>query len=81
MPIVVLIAEVATLAWFLVFLTMVRGFLQPGAAMKVGNPDVIGGALLKSSRWAYFVGYGAFFLFTVAALLDNLLALGVGLRL
>jgi|GEM_PF-4348213 len=79
MLIVVLLAEIATLAWFVVFLVLVHGLLLPESAAK--DQDPIGGALVESSRWAYIIGYGAFFLFTVAALLDNLFALGLGLQL
>lgn len=61
---VVLLAELATVGFFVVFLTYAAGHADDGPAFAVSRKDPVARTLLRSVQVAFVSGYGLFFVAT-----------------
>ena len=66
MEYITLIAEVLTVAWFVLFLWLVHSLARDNAGLKPPRLDAIGRRLIGSARWAFAIGVPAMFIAEIA---------------
>lgn len=66
MPAIVILAELATIACFVIFCTMLAINGRRGPLFPVPSKDTVGRTLIRSTQAAFVLGYGAFFAVTAA---------------
>ena len=66
MHLIVLLAELATVGFFAVFLGYAATHADRGPAFAIKTTDRVARTLIRSAQIAFVVGYGAFFAATAA---------------
>ena len=62
----VLFAEAATLAFVILFCTLIASDGMRGPVFEIHVADPVGRTLIRNAQIAFVVGYGAFFVSTIA---------------
>ncbi len=78
---VVLAAEIAAVLWFLAFFALIAMQRRASAGAVAPRLDPIGPSLLRNAKGAFVVGLGALFSYSLVAVLDWVIGLGLGLPL
>ena len=65
MPMIVILAELATIGFFAIFLAYGASHADGGPAFAIKGADLVGRTLIRSVQVAFVLGYGVFFLGTM----------------
>ena len=68
----VILAEAATVAFFFLFCTLIASDGVRGPVFEIKTADPVGRTLIRNAQIAFVIGYGLFFVSTIAIAFDLL---------